>query len=81
MPFHLGLERERPSGDDLLSFTYPIENHDHVAVFLTNPYGTNVKLPFRTLDEAVAYALEVEGYRELWLAIIEADWAGALSAN
>ena len=36
---------------------------------------------FDTLDEAVAYALEVEGYRELWEAIIVADWRGAIGAN
>lgn len=33
------------------------------------------------LDAAVAYALEVEGYRQLWMAIFEAEALGILSAN
>ena len=36
---------------------------------------------FETLEEAVAYAEEVAGYRELWQAIVEADLAGLFSEN
>jgi len=40
------------------------------------PYHT-----FDTRDEAIAYALEVEGYRQLWAAILWADENGVLSPN
>ena len=34
-----------------------------------------------TVEEAVAYALEVEGYRQLWMAILWAEENGVLSPN
>lgn len=34
-----------------------------------------------TLEEAVAYAQEIEGYRELWLVIVQAEELGLLSPN
>jgi len=36
---------------------------------------------FADLDEAVAYANEIEGYRQLWMAILWAEENGVLSAN
>lgn len=33
------------------------------------------------LEAAVAYALEIEGYRQIWMAIFEAEALGLLSAN
>jgi hypothetical protein len=36
---------------------------------------------FSTKDEALAYALEVAGYQELWEWITTADQHGFLSAN
>ena len=36
---------------------------------------------FATLEEAVAYALEIKGYRELWLALVEAEMRGDLNPN
>lgn len=34
-----------------------------------------------TLDQAIAYAQEIAGYRELWEALIEAELLGLLSPN
>ena len=34
-----------------------------------------------SLEAAVAYALEIEGYRQLWMAILWAEENGVLSPN
>jgi len=36
---------------------------------------------FATLDEAVCYANEVLGYRQLWMTILWAEQNGILSGN
>ena len=36
---------------------------------------------FDTLEEALAYAEEVAGYRELWQMILQADLIGLFSDN
>jgi len=39
-------------------------------------------IPFHAdMEAAVAYALGVEGYRQIWMAIFEAEALGLLSAN
>lgn len=40
------------------------------------PYRT-----FDSLDKAVTYALEIDGYRQLWMVILWAEQTGMLSPN